>query len=46
MTPGKNVKRYLAGALDVRTGEVHWVEGAEKNSWLFVRLLGLAVSTL
>jgi transposase len=39
MTPGKNEKRYLAGALDVRTGEVHWVEGDQKNSWLFMDLL-------
>jgi transposase len=40
LTPGKNVKRYLAGALDVRTGELHWVEGSKKDSWLFVELLG------
>ncbi len=39
-TPGKNVKRYLAGALDVRTGQLHWVEGEKKDSWLFVELLG------
>jgi transposase len=38
-TPGKNVKRYLAGALDVRTGELHYVEGSKKDSWLFVNLL-------
>jgi transposase len=38
-TPGKNVKRYLAGALDVRTGEVHWVEGERKTSALFIALL-------
>jgi transposase len=40
VTPGKNVKRYLAGALDVRTGALHYVEGAQKDSWLFVQLLG------
>jgi len=40
VTPGKNVKRYLAGALNVRTGELHWVEGEKKDSWLFVELLG------
>ena len=40
LTPGKNVKRYLAGALDVRTGELHYVEGEKKDSWLFVQLLG------
>lgn len=39
MTPGKNEKRYLAGALDVRTGVIHWVEGEQKNSWLFMDLL-------
>jgi transposase len=38
-TPGKNEKRYLAGALDMRTGEIHWVEGAKKDSWLFLDLL-------
>jgi transposase len=40
LTPGQNCKRYLAGALDVRTGEVVWVEGEQKDSWLFVQLLG------
>jgi transposase len=40
VTPGQNVKRYLAGALDVRTGALHYVEGEHKDSWLFVRLLG------
>ena len=40
LTPGKNEKCYLAGALDVRTREVVWVEGDHKDSWLFVRLLG------
>jgi transposase len=38
-TPGQNEKRYRAGAKDVRTGEIHWVEGAKKNSWLFWDLL-------
>jgi transposase len=38
-TPGNNVKRYLAGALDVRTGEVIWVEGENKDSYLFICLL-------
>src|SRR5262249_51414150 len=40
LTPGQNKKRYLAGALDVRTGQLHWVEGQKKDSWLFVELLG------
>ena len=39
MTPGQNEKRYLAGALDARTGVLHWVEGDKKNSWLFMDLL-------
>jgi len=39
VTPGKNEKRYLAGALDVRTGEVHWVEADKKDRWLFLDLL-------
>lgn len=39
MTPGQNQKRYLAGALDVRTGQVHWVEGQRKTSALFIALL-------
>lgn len=38
-TPGQNVKRYLAGAQNVRTGELVWVEGERKNSWLFLLLL-------
>ena len=39
LTPGKNEKRYLAGALDVRTGVVIWVEGQRKTSYLFLDLL-------
>jgi transposase len=39
VTPGKNEKRYLAGALDVRTGEIHWVEALKKDAWLFLDLL-------
>jgi transposase len=39
MTPGQNQKRYLAGALDARSGRLHWVEGASKNSALFIALL-------
>jgi transposase len=38
-TPGQNAKRYLAGALDARTGLLHWVEGARKTSALFLALL-------
>ena len=39
VTPGKNVKRYLAGAQSVRDKEMIWVEGEQKNSMLFIRLL-------
>jgi transposase len=39
MTPGKNEKRYLAGAKNARTGELHWVEASQKNSYLFWDLL-------
>jgi transposase len=39
MTPGQNEKRYLAGALDVRTKEIHWVEATKKDAWLFMDLL-------
>jgi transposase len=39
VTPGQNQKRYLAGALDVRTGQLHWVEGERKTSALFIALL-------
>lgn len=36
LTPGKNQKRYLAGALNARTGRLTWVEGDRKNSQLFI----------
>lgn len=39
VTPGTNVKRYLAGAWDVRTGLVTWVEADRKASALFIALL-------
>ena len=38
-TPGKNQKRYLAGALHARTGRVEYVEGLRKNTDLFLCLL-------
>jgi len=40
ITPGKNEKRYLAGALDARTGRLTWVEFPRKTSDLFILLLG------
>jgi len=39
LTPGKNVKRYVAGALNARTGKVVHVVAQRKNSELFVALL-------
>ncbi len=39
LTPGKNVKRYLAGASNAKTGELIWVEGERKTSLLFIYLL-------
>ena len=39
LTPGKNQKRYVAGAMDAKTGQLTWVEGARKNSMLFIALL-------
>jgi transposase len=39
VTPGQNVKSYLAGALDAVTGRLIGVEGVRKCSWLFVQLL-------
>jgi transposase len=39
LTPGKNVKRYLAGALNPHTGHLVWVEGDRKTGHLFLLLL-------
>ena len=38
-TPGKNEKRYLAGAWDIRTGKVHPCFGKRKTNQLFRNLL-------
>jgi len=38
-TPGKNQKRYLAGALNATTGNVVWAEEDQKNTYLFILLL-------
>lgn len=45
LTPGKNVKRYLAGALDPHSGQLLWVEGERKASALFIALLHLLLRT-
>ncbi len=39
MTPGKNVKRYLAGAMDATTDRAIWVRGERKTSRLFIDLM-------
>lgn len=39
VTPGKNEKFYIAGALDVRTGKLHTTGAAHKNAALFCELL-------
>lgn len=39
LTPGRNEKRYLAGAQDVRTKELITVKGQRKDTALFVLLL-------
>jgi transposase len=44
VTPGKNEKFYLAGALDVRTGRLVTTGAARKNAALFCELLWLLAS--
>ena len=39
VTPGVNKKRYIAGALNAKTGEIVYVTAEKKNSDLFIRLL-------
>jgi transposase len=39
LTPGKNVKRYVAGALNSRTGSITHVVAKKKNSDLFITLV-------
>jgi transposase len=45
VTPGKNQKFYLAGALDVRTGRLLTTGAARKNAALFCDLLRLLART-
>lgn len=45
MTPGKNVKRYVAGALNARTGKLLHIFGERKNSDLFILLLRVMLKT-
>jgi len=39
MTPGQNVKRHVAGAMDATTDRLTWVRGDRKHSGLFIQLL-------
>jgi len=41
VTPGKNKKFYIAGALDLRTGVLHTTGDAKKGTVLFCKLLRL-----
>lgn len=45
VTPGKNEKFYLAGALDVRTGALVTTGAPRKNAPLFCKLLRLLAKT-
>jgi transposase len=45
VTPGKNVKHYLAGALDARTNKLTWVDGTSKCSALFIKLVFRIMAT-
>jgi putative transposase len=38
-TPGTNRKMWISGALNFKTGRLHWVLGERRNDELFVRLL-------
>lgn len=44
LTPGKNVKHYVAGALDHQTNRVTWVEATRKTGALFIALLARLLS--
>ncbi|MBI4613346.1 MAG: IS630 family transposase [Planctomycetes bacterium] len=39
VTPGKNQKRYVAGALSSDGRDLRWITGVKKDSWLFISLL-------
>lgn len=45
LTPGKNLKRYLAGTLDFATRRLTWVEGSSKNGVLFVQMVEHLIAT-
>lgn len=39
LTPGQNVKRHFAAAMDANSDRLVWVKGQKKNSRLFIALL-------
>lgn len=45
LTPGKNQKQYLAGALNYSTGQLTWVEGGSKNGALFIKMVDHLLTT-
>jgi transposase len=45
VTPGKNQKRYVAGAMTRWNGTLVWVEGPSKCSLLFIQLVKKLVET-
>ena len=45
VTPGKNQKFYIAGALDIHTGNLHTTGAHKKGAALFCELLRLLAST-
>ena len=38
-TPGTNRKVWISGALNFKTGRLHWVSGERRNDELFIKLL-------
>lgn len=45
LTPGRNAKRYIAGALDAQTDRITYVVGTHKRSALFIDLLKKLLKT-
>ena len=45
LTPGKNEKRYLAGAYEPLNDRLVYVEGDRKASWIFLNLLRALIET-
>jgi transposase len=45
MTPGRNVKQYVAGAMEAGSGKLTWVRAERKNSLLVIALIRKLVDT-